>query len=430
MILPPELFSRFVLGNKYIIQKPTDKQARFLVRLEKEAFYGGSAGGGKSSALLAAALMFVDIPGYSAIIFRRTYRDLALPGALMDRANEWLAGTDARWKAEDKTWIFPSGASITFGYLDAPNDKYRYQGAEFQAIFFDELTQIRENDYRYLFSRLRRLKDSSIPLRVRSASNPGGVGHTWVKNRFIVSKETDRIFIPAGLADNPYLDQDSYRQSLMALDPVSREQLLNGDWDIEVQGNMFKRHWFEPVDMPDLNSKKVRYWDLAATSHTGDNDPDYTVGLKLGYSNRRYTIEDIRRVRLEPAEVERLIRNTAQMDGKQCQIFMEQEPGSSGKALIDHYARRVLHGFRFQGVKTTGSKIVRAQPVSAASEQGLIRIVKSDWNLPFFEEIELFPNGTHDDQIDAFSGAFSCLNPNSAKNLSLSDASGYGGIPM
>jgi len=428
MLLPPELFSRFILENRYIIQKPTDKQSRFLIRLEKEAFYGGSAGGGKSSALLAAALMFVDIPGYSAIIFRRTYRDLALPGALMDRANEWLAGTDARWKAEDKTWIFPSGASITFGYLDAPNDKYRYQGAEFQGIFFDELTQIREHDYRYLFSRLRRLKDSYIPLRVRAASNPGGVGHAWVKDRFISSNEPERIFIPAGLADNPHLDQDTYKQSLMALDPVTREQLLNGDWDIEVQGNMFRRHWFDPIPAVHLDAKKVRYWDLAATMDSGDNDPDYTVGLKMGYIDGKYTIEDIRRARLEPAEVERLIKNTAEMDGKKCRVYMEQEPGSAGKALIDHYARRVLHGFRFEGIKTTGSKIVRAQPVSAASEQGQIRILKAGWNTPFFEEIELFPNGVHDDMVDALSGAFNCITPSKVYKLDMEDAKGYGGI--
>ena len=428
MLLPPDLFSRFVLDNRYIIQKPTDKQARFLTRLEHEAFYGGAAGGGKSSALLAAALMFVEIPGYSAIIFRKTYRDLALPGALMDRANEWLAGTDARWKAEDKTWLFPSGATITFGYLDAPNDKYRYQGAEFQGVFFDEISQLREHDYRYLFSRLRRLKDSSIPLRVMSASNPGGVGHAWVKDRFITSKDPGRVFIPAGLSDNPYLDQETYRQSLMALDPVTREQLLNGDWDIEVQGNMFRRHWFNPVQMPNLNAKKVRYWDLAATSQTGDNDPDWTVGLKLGYIDGKYTIEDIRRVRLEPAEVERLILNTAQMDGKKCSIYMEQEPGSSGKALIDHYARSVLHGYKFQGVKVTGSKIVRSQPVSAASEQGKINIVQKDWNAALFEEIELFPNGVHDDQVDSLSGAFSCINPLANRKLDMSMAQGYGGL--
>ena len=95
-------------------------------------------------------------PGYTAIILRRTYRDLALPGALMDRSKEWLSGTDARWNEIQHAWTFPSGAKLQFGYLEAETDKYRYQGAEFQGIFPDELTQFTETQYTYLFSRLRR----------------------------------------------------------------------------------------------------------------------------------------------------------------------------------------------------------------------------------------------------------------------------------
>ena len=71
-----------------------------------EAFYGGAAGGGKSIALLMAALQYVDVPGYAAIIFRRSYADLSLPGALMDRAHEWLGSTDAVWHEQIKTWVF------------------------------------------------------------------------------------------------------------------------------------------------------------------------------------------------------------------------------------------------------------------------------------------------------------------------------------
>ena len=117
----------------------------------EEAFYGGAAGGGKSDCLLMAALQYVDIPDYAAILFRKTYADLTLPGALMDRARDWLSGTDARWKDEEKTWLFPSGASITFGYLENEQDKFRYKSAEFQFCGFDELTQFSETQYTYLF---------------------------------------------------------------------------------------------------------------------------------------------------------------------------------------------------------------------------------------------------------------------------------------
>ena len=127
-----------------------------------EVFYGGAAGGGKSEAILLAALQYVDVPGYAAIIFRRTFADLALPGALMDRAKDWLMDVPGvKWIPATKTFEFHTGAGrpparITFAYLAHENDKYRYKSAEFQFIAFDELTQFTEAEYTYLFSRLRR----------------------------------------------------------------------------------------------------------------------------------------------------------------------------------------------------------------------------------------------------------------------------------
>lgn len=234
-----EIFGKTILENKYIPKRPhpitgesgpTPKQAAFLNLWCKEALYGGAAGGGKSDALLMGALQFVNEPGYSAIIFRRTYADLALPGALMDRSEEWLGGTDAHWNSIKHIWTFPSGATLTFGNLEHERDKYRYQSAEFQYIAFDELTQFLESQYRYLFSRLRRLEGSFVPLRMRSASNPGGIGHDWVKRRFLVEGEAHgRVFIPAKLDENPYLDQATYIQSLSELDPITRRQYLEGD---------------------------------------------------------------------------------------------------------------------------------------------------------------------------------------------------------
>ena len=213
---------------------PLPKQRRFLRTKELEALYGGAAGGGKSDAILMAALQYVDVPGYAAIIFRRTYADLALPGAIMDRAREWLHGK-AKWREQDKTFTFPSGAKLTFGYLDHPNDKYRYQSSEFQFIGFDELTQFLESEYTYLMSRLRRKANVEIPLRMRSASNPGGRGHDWVRNRFMLNPE-GRGFVPASLEDNPKIDREGYIKSLSELDPITRAQLLDGDWDADDDG--------------------------------------------------------------------------------------------------------------------------------------------------------------------------------------------------
>lgn len=364
-----------------------------------------------------AALQYVNEPDYSAILFRRTFRDLSLPGALMDRSKAWLMPTDARWQGQENIWVFPKGAKLAFGYLDAEADKYRYQSAEFQFIGFDELTQFTEDQYRYLFSRLRRLESNShVPLRMRSASNPGGIGHDWVKQRFMVEGEIyNRAFIPAKLTDNPHIDQVSYIKSLSNLDPITLRQYLDGDWTARHGGAIFKREKFEvvqqaPIDLED----EVRYWDKAATRPKDGSDPDYTAGVKLGVKQGIYYIMDIKRFREPPQIVRNIIKQTAQIDGQKVRVFMEQEPGSAGVESMDDYSK-LLVGFIFTSVKTTGSKAERVGPfasyASAGSESayGNVKLVSGVWNSLFLDEAEAFPVGSHDDMVDAASGAFQQL---------------------
>lgn len=222
---------------------PFAKQEAFLALTCTEALYGGAAGSAKSDALLMAALQYVDVPGYSAILFRRTLTDLELPDAIMSRALEWLAGTPAKWNAQKKTFTFPSGAKLTFGYLEGPRDHLRYQGAAFQFVGFDEISQFEERQVTYLASRLRRLKTMDVPLRLRGATNPGDVGHDWLVARYAIPEEPgdDVIwskdkkgrpiaFVPAKLDDNPYLDRASYEEMLEKLDPITYAQLREGRW--------------------------------------------------------------------------------------------------------------------------------------------------------------------------------------------------------
>lgn len=228
--------------------RPHPRQHAFLWLNCFEALYGGAAGGGKSDALLMAALQYVDQAGYAALLLRKTFSDLALPGAIMDRSKQWLAGTDARWSELEKTWSFPRGGRLTFGFLQTTNDKYRYQGSEWDFVGFDEATQFDEDDYVYLASRIRKIEGNPIPSRLRAASNPGGRGHEWVKRRFVQrqprpndAEDTPercaaRRFIPAKLDDNPSLNQTAYREALSLLDPQTRLQLLNGDWDARQPG--------------------------------------------------------------------------------------------------------------------------------------------------------------------------------------------------
>lgn len=410
--------------TEYIVHQPYPKQAAFMLLDCKEAFYGGAAGGGKSDALLMCALQYVDVPGYSAIIFRKTYADLTKPGALIDRALVWLApwlqNKTVRWIDKEKKFVFPSGAILQFGYMETAKDRFNYQGGEYQFVGFDEVTHMLEICYTYLFSRLRRIKGVDIPLRIRAASNPPDDGDNaeWVYDRFVNPKTKDpkRIFIAAGMQDNPHLDTDSYVEALEELDPVTRARLRDGLWEIKRQGNMFKRGWFEEVDaVPPGAKRTVRFWDCAATEvdpakKRNGKKADFTVGFKMSEKDGIYYIEDIIHVQQSAMNVEELQKNTAKSDGYGVRIREEEEPGASGKYTIENKRKNIFAGYAYEGVRNTGSKIERAVPVSAAAERQIIKIVKGCRNLDkFFDEIEGFPAAPHDDLVDGLSGAFNAL---------------------
>jgi hypothetical protein len=283
--------------TRYIPHEPHAPQIAFLALDEREAFYGGAAGGGKSDALLMAALQYVDIPGYAALILRRTFAELDQPDAIMARSREWLASTDARWNEQKKRWTFPSGATLTFGYCKAEKDIYQYQGAAYHFVGWDELTQFSEMQYTYLFSRQRRPAEGDagdVPLRMRSASNPGGIGHAWVKKRFITQRKPGTVFIPAKLDDNPSLDRETYIEGLNELPEVTRRQLLDGDWGA-FEGAAYPElsdlHLVDTFDLPDSFGRfesmdhgvtNPTAWLLYATDYDGNTivaDEYYAPGL-------------------------------------------------------------------------------------------------------------------------------------------------------
>ena len=213
--------------------------------------------------LLMAALQYIDVPGYSAKIFRRSLVASAQSGSVLDIAQQWLKGI-LPWDSKSMSFYIPGGGSVSFGYLDSFTDCMVYQGASFQFIGFDELTQFPETAvdddgegvcdwYLYMYSRLRKPTGMNVPLRIRSTANPGGVGHNWVKNRFKIQYDeksklfrgfsSDRPMVPSFCWDNPHLDIKSYVKSLTNLDPTTRNQLLMGDWDASVSGRI-KSEWF------------------------------------------------------------------------------------------------------------------------------------------------------------------------------------------
>ncbi len=171
------------------------------------------------------------------------------------------------------------------------------------------------------------------------------------------------------------------------------------------EGGLFQRGWFDVVADYPRDASITRYWDLAGTQPKHGGDPDYTVGAKIAAKGGEYWIVDIRRDRLNPPGVERLVKSMAEMDGRECPIVIEQEPGSSGLTAISYFQRSVLAGYEVRGDRVTGAKELRAGPLSSAAEAGNVHLVRGSWNEALLNEFEQFPNGSHDDQVDAVSGA-------------------------
>jgi predicted phage terminase large subunit-like protein len=178
-------------------------------------------------------------------------------------------------------------------------------------------------------------------------------------------------------------------------------------------GDFFKAEWFldKYVDQAPEGLRIVRGWDKAATEVKEGQEPDFTAGVKVGMTRKgQYYILHVRRFRESPLKNELIAYEVADADGRRVEIVQEQEPGSAGKSLIDHYRRNVLSKFSFKGIKSTGSKSERARPVSGQCEAGNVFIVRGEWNADFISELCSFPGGTHDDQVDALSLAYNHLN--------------------
>lgn len=184
-----------------------------------------------------------------------------------------------------------------------------------------------------------------------------------------------------------------------------------------LEGGLFEKEWFEVVPRPVHRMRKtVRRWDLAATDPKKGEDPDWSVGLLLGLDEYGdFYVLDLVRVQETPGKLDKTIRRTLGRDGRAIRQRMEQEPGSAGKIAVWHLARGAFRGYAFRGVRSTGSKTLRAETVSSAAENRDIKVVKASWNRDFFYEVTRFPNAAHDDIVDALSGAYEDLTKRSNK---------------
>ena len=378
------------------VWRPNKRQAEFLAIPFSvfEGFYGGAAGGGKSEILIADPVVkgLTNHSKFHGIIFRRTFRQLE--ESLIPRAKEFYGwdGTTrfgARYNDQKKAFTFPSGATIRFSYLETDDDAKGHQTAQYNYAAFDELTHFTDYQYIYLTTRVRS-SVPDLPAYVRSASNPGGVGHTWCYKRFVEPCETghvilDRrlpngksskaIFIPALLTDNTDLvkaDPD-YINRLNLLPEAERRALLYGDWHA-YSGQVFSEfraihlptepdnaiHVIDPFLIPTWWPKILAIdWGYAAMTWAGwaAIAPDGVTFLYREYAQKRkYITEwaaDIARLSQFDGNIKAVVLDPSawQTRGDPKQIYMQFEEASGmrvakadndrtgGKMLMHEYFR-------------------------------------------------------------------------------------------
>jgi len=445
------------VGPKIIRPQP-GPQTVFLASPADIAIYGGAAGGGKTWALLMEPLRHVANPQFGAVFFRRTTVQVRNEGGLWDESEKLYPLTGAAPKEHVLSWSFPSGASVSFAHLEHDKTVLNWQGSQVPLLCFDELTHFSEKQFWYMVSRNRSM--SGVRPYIRATCNPdadswvakfiawwldpetgfavperagvlrwfvrigdtiiwGGspeelAGHTAPDetgmDRPIPPKSV--TFIPAKLSDNRALmaADPSYIASLMALPTVERERLLGGNWKIRpAAGLLFQRGWCQVVDAIPPGARWARGWDLGATPKTDSNDPDWTAGTKLGkLPDGRFIVAHHVRDRMTPSGVERLIKNTAETDGREVEISLPQDPGQAGKSQVNSLTK-LLVGFNVRATPETGDKVTRFSPFSAQAEAGNVLVLRGPWNDDWFTSLEGFPEAAHDDDADSTSRAFNAL---------------------
>lgn len=429
------------MADIQVIRPQPGPQEAFLSCPADICIYGGSAGGGKTFGLLLDPLRYIHVGGYGAVFLRRTYPDITREGGLWDEAANIYPAAGGKSTEHPLEYKFPAGTTISFHHMQHSRNRFDWKGAQIATILWDQLEEFEREQFWYLFSRNR--STCGVRPYQRATVNPPEQENHWLFELvgrwvlpsdpnfptppgelcyFVRNETTDSLdwvdadwrdedgqpatsitFIPATIYDNQALlsKDPGYLAKLRAMPMVDRERLLHGNWTIQPKGRLLPREWFKVVPEAPAGLETVgRSWDEAATKDGGD----WSAGAKVGFKDGAWYVLDITRGQWSPANLDRIMSQTAAADGPFVPIHLQQEPGASGVARIAEHRRR-LKGHEVRAKLPTGSKVTRAKPLMSAAEAGNVYLVAGPWNDAFLRECSAWTGSDKDvdDQIDAVS---------------------------
>lgn len=451
------------------IRPQAGPQEEFLSSPADIVIYGGSAGGGKTWGLLLDPLRNVDVKGFGAVIFRRTYPEITNLGGLWDESEKLYPHIDGTPTRGDLLWRFPAGARIEFGHLQYEKDLAKWDGAQIAGIGFDQLEHFSEKMFWYLQIRNRSLCGVKPTLRATCNPDPdsflisgpegwgsgfiawwiGEDGYAipersgvirwfvryqeklyWSDDRESLARKFQEIdpaltpisvtFILATVYNNRILVQSdpSYLAKLKALPLVERERFLGdaergGNWKVKpAAGKVFNRTWFEIVDHVPDGGVDCRGWDFAVTlKELKSDDPDFTASVKMRlHPDGFITVTDVSEERM--VEIDEFVKTISNQDraiaasqGARYRVRWGTEPGSAG---IRETARlkRLLAGIDADGMSEQGDKLVKWRPFASFAQTGKMRVLAAPWTDRFLAHLHGQPDFDHDDITDAGRTAF------------------------
>ena len=453
--------------ESFLVCPQAGPQMAFLQSDADVAGCGGARGGGKTTGMLFDPIYDIHRPDFTAVLFRRTYPEIMQEGGLWDSSRRirdrngrlvpFYPSLRAAPRESDLEWNFPSGASVRFAHMQHAWDADKWLGSQIPWIGFDQLESFEPRQFWDMFSCNRSMCGAHN--RIRFSCNPdpdhflrdllrwwidddSGLAileRAGVKRWFARTMDGDIIwgdtksevekvcgddceplsfaFFPSTVYDNPLLlkGDPAYLSKLKMLPRVDRERMLGGNWNVRnTAGSFFKEEMFVKVKVAPVCVQEVRYWDTAASAKKGDGTKQSaSAGVLMGLTeNGMAVVKHVHRDYLTADGVDQAQKTKARQDGEDVVIWIEQEPGGSGKARTQDQIRK-LHGFEAYANPVHESKGNRASIFAAQVQAGNVMVVEAPWNAAYFRELENF-DGTQGnaDQVDASSGAYLMLTEN------------------